>query len=279
MNRTIYSVFCFLLLGFGACKPEQSDDFGLTGTAAAPEFSVEILAGPENKVVVKDLSQGAFQRLWEAPGGVPNTSIKQTDTIAYAKAGTYTVTLHASKASGEGTGNAKKVITVLKDAPLTCNPKLSLLTGECTPVGKCWTMSKAVGAIKVGPTYDDYSWFTSTLNGLQNEQYDDSFCFTFDKFVYQNKNNGVSVDPWDGYKAIAYAPPVGSYVYREGTGRLGRDQLILSDKVQFMGVWDCDPTFDVVKLTASQLVVRGRQRERNGTVKTEGWFELTLVPK
>jgi hypothetical protein len=43
-----------------------------------------------------------------------------------------------------------------------------------------------------------------------------------------------------------------------------------------MGVWDCDNVLDVVQLTETKLVVRGRQREPNGTPKTEGWFELTF---
>jgi PKD repeat protein len=269
-----YIAFSFLFLA--ACQPDQDDNFSLGTPPAAPDFSVVLLPGVENRVVLQDLSAGQFQRLWDAPGANPNNSRKVLDTIAFAKAGTYDITLHVSKADGSGSALATKKITILQDAPLTCNPKLALLTGDCLPSAKCWTLSKAPGAVKVGPTYDDFSWFTSIANGLQNEQYDDGFCFKFDQFVFTNKNNGTSVNPWNGYQAEPYAPGVSSFTFSEGTGILSRDQIILDDS-QFMGVWDCDNVLDVVKLTSTQLVVRGRQREKNGTPKTEGWFELSFV--
>ena len=132
--------------------------------------------------------------------------------------------------------------------------------------------------MKVGPTYDDYSWFTSPVDGLQNEQYDDGFCFTFEGQVFQYKNNSATVNPWNGYQAEAYDPGISDFTYLEGTGISGRDQILLADD-QFMGVWDCDNLLDVVKLTATELIVRGRQREQNGTPKAEGWFELKFVPQ
>jgi hypothetical protein len=278
MRIFISLTLCAILLVLG-CKPERADDYSLNGTATAPSFTVEVLAGPENKVAIKDMSQDNFQRLWDLPGAAPKSSNKAIDTIQYAKAGTYQITLHVSSADGSGTAVATKEVLITQDAPLTCNPKLALLTGDCGPSGKCWTLSRVAGAVRVGPTYDDYSWFTSVVDGLQNEQYDDGFCFTFDGLIYENRNNVASVNPWNGYQAQAHAPGLGSFTYTEGTGTLGRDQILLEDDTQFMGVWDCDNLLDIMKLTATELKVRGRQREQNGTPKAEGWFELTFVPK
>jgi hypothetical protein len=132
------------------------------------------------------------------------------------------------------------------------------------------------GAVKVGPTYDDFSWFTSPVNGLQAEQYDDRFCFTFEGLVFQNKNNGASIDPWDGYKAKPYNPGLSEFTFIEGSGINGRDQIIIPDN-QFMGVWDSDNVLDIVLLTESELTVRGRQRAQDGTPLPEGWFELVFI--
>ncbi|MBL7826642.1 MAG: PKD domain-containing protein [Saprospiraceae bacterium] len=265
------------MLWFG-CQPDRDDENKLPAAPAAPEFSVEMIPGDSNRVVVTDQSTGNFQRLWSLPGGTPKSSVKVTDTVFYDKKGDYVITLFVSKSDGSGTPSATKNVTILTDAPLTCTPKMALLTGDCNPAGKCWTLSHEAGAVKVGPTYDDYSWYTSPENGLQNEQYDDGFCFTFENLVFQNRNNTASVNPWNGYQAEAYDPGVGDFVFLEGTGILGRDQILLPDN-QWMGVWDCDNLLDVVKLTADELIVRGRQRAQNGTPLTQGWFELRFVPQ
>lgn len=271
----------FLLIGLAGislvgCKPDRDDDIQLPAAPDAPNFSVEMVQGDSNRVVIKDLSEGNFQRLWDLPGGTPKNSTKAIDTVFYNKIGDYKITLYVSKTDGSGSPSATKTVNILKDAPLTCSPKLALLTGDCDPAGKCWTLSHDAGSVKVGPTYDDYSWYTSPVNGLQDSQYDDGFCFTFENLVFQNKNNGGSVDPWDGYQTKSYDPGVSDFVFLEGTGISGRDQIILQDD-QFMGVWDCDNVLDVTKLTATELIVRGKQREKNGTPKTEGWFELKFV--
>jgi hypothetical protein len=276
--QKILSLITLLALLAYACAPEQDDEFQLSAVPGAPEFSIEVLSTDSNRVVIKDLSGSSFQRLWDLPGGSPKTSSKAVDTVFYDEQGEYTITLFVSRADGSGTASAAKKVQILKNAPLICTPKLAMLTGDCGPAGKCWTFSRAAGAIKVGPTYDDYSWFTSTENGLQNEQYDDGFCFTFDNQVFQNRNNGASVNPWNGYQAQPLDTGTGDFVLLEGTGILGRDQILLPDD-QWMGVWDCDNLLDVVKLTETELVVRGRQRAQDGTPLAQGWFELTFVPQ
>jgi hypothetical protein len=227
---------------------------------------------------VKDLSGGNFLGLWDFDKGAPATSKKQVDTVFYSKAGEYSISYHITKADGSGTAVASKKVSVLQNAVAACSPKLSLLTGDCGPSGKCWSLSKKAGAVKVGPTYDEYSWFTSLVNGLQDAQYDDAFCFTFTDFVYQNKNNGKSVTPWDGYKAIEYNGGLSTFEFLEGTGINNRDQIIIPND-QFMGVWDSDNIIDIVKLTETELVLRSKRREPNGIPTAEGWFELTYEAK
>lgn len=274
-------LFIFILLaGLWAlgCQSERDDDIQLPPAPDAPLFSVEPVAGDSNRVIIRDLSQDGFQRLWNLPGGTPKSSTKAVDTVFYSRAGEYTVTLYVSHTDGSGTSNASKKVVILTDAAPGCSPKLALLTGDCGTPGKCWTFSRAAAAIKVGPTYDDFSWFTSAENGLQAEQYDDGFCFTFDGFVFKNSNNGASVNPWNGYSPEAYDPGVSEFSFLEGTGISGRDQIVLADD-QFMGVWDADNVLDVIKLTATELVVRARIRAQNGTPNPEGWFELTFIPQ
>ncbi|MEY3239144.1 MAG: hypothetical protein RIR11_582 [Bacteroidota bacterium] len=278
MEKKIFLFVALVVAVLAGCYPDRDDDNQLPDAPGAPQFSVEMVAGDSNRMIIKDLSSGSFQRLWDLPGGTPKNSTKAIDTIAYSKKGFYNITLYVSKEDGSGSPSASKKIEILKDATLACNPKFGLLTGDCNPQGKCWTLSRAPGAVKVGPGYDDFSWFASAADGLQNEQYDDTYCFTFENLVFQYKNNNATVNPWNGYQAEAYDPGISEFVFLEGTGINGRDQILLPDD-QFMGVWDCDNLMDVVKLTETELIVRGRQRMQNGTPNPQGWFELTFVPQ
>ncbi|MCC6413849.1 MAG: hypothetical protein IT270_19525 [Saprospiraceae bacterium] len=271
-------LFAAVLAGlwFG-CTPDRDDDIQLPPASDAPQFSMAFVEDDSNRIVVRDLSDGNFQRVWDFPGGIPKSSTKAVDTVLYIEKGTFVVTLFTSKLDGSGTPSSSQSVTILKDAPLSCSGALSLLTG-CSSAGKCWTLSRDAGAVKVGPTYDDYSWFTSPVDGLQNEQYDDGFCFTFDGFVFQNRNNGASIDPWNGYAVTPYTWDLSTFEYRLGTGTNNRDQILIPDE-QFMGVWDADNLLDVVKLTETELIVRARQRAQNGAPAAEGWFELRFVPQ
>lgn len=259
-----------------ACEPERDDDFTIGPGPDDPQMSIELVEGDSNRVVIKDLTPGSFQRLWDLPGGTPKTSTDAIDTILYTDAGEYMITLYVSRAGGSGTTSVSQKITIVKDAPLPCTPKLELLTGGCGADGKCWTFSTAGGAVKVGPTYGDFSWYTSPEGGLQDAQYDDQYCFTFQGSVFQNKNNGQTVNPWNGYVPEDYNPGISEFLFLEGTGTEGRDQIILPDD-QFMGVWDADNVMDVMKLTETELVVRMRIRAQNGTPAAEGWFELSFI--
>jgi hypothetical protein len=278
MHKYIFFLIAVAGIAVFSCAPERDDEFNLPPAPDAPQFTVEMVAGDSNRMVIHDLSEGNFQRLWELPGGTPKTSTKALDTILYTKAGEFVIALYVSKTDGSGTVSSSKKISIAKNAPQACNPKLAMLTGDCGAGGKCWTFTHAAGAVKVGPTYDDYSWYTSPVDGLQSAQYDDGFCFTFENLVYQNKNNGSSVDPWDGYKVKPYDPGVADFTFLEGTGINGRDQLLIPDD-QFMGVWDSDNLLDIVSLTETELIVRARQRDPNGVPLAQGWFELVFMPQ
>ncbi len=279
MHKSSYSLITVIatisVVLFTACAPDRDDDFHIGPSPSAPQFTAEVLASDSNLVVVKNLSEGNFQVLWDLPGAIPKTSGKNIDTVLYTDKGDYTITLFVSKADGTGTVSASKQISILRDKPLECSPKLALLT-NCGSGGKCWTFTTAPGAVKVGPNYGDFSWYTSPENGLQDVQYDDVYCFTFLHFVFQYNNNGQSVNPWNGYAAEDYDPGISEFQFLEGTGMDGRDQIILPDN-QFMGTWDTDNVMDVVSLTEHELILRARIRAQDGTPAAEGWFELTFV--
>lgn len=258
-----------------ACDPQRDESIQLGPSPAPPQFTARILETDSNRVVVTSQSDGNFQLLWDLPGGIPKTSSKATDTILYTDIGEYTITLYASSADGNGTSSASQKVQILRDAPLECSEKLELLT-NCGSLSKGWTFSHAAGAVKVGPAYEDFSWYTSPEDGLQDAQYDDVYYFTFLHFVFQNDNNGQSVNPWNGYAAEDYDPGISEFLYLEGTGTDGRDQIIIPDD-QFMGTWDTDNVMDVMSLTADELVVRARLCAQDGTPAAQGWFELTFV--
>jgi hypothetical protein len=272
MNR--YFLYIALILPvFWSCAPFEDPDIDIGPLPSAPNFSAEVMADDSNRVIIKVLSEGYFDLLWDLPGGEPKTSKKTVDTVLYRKAGTYPITLYVAGEGGGGTASAKKQVTIEKDATLPCDPTLSLLTGDCGAEGKCWTFSKVAGAITVGPTYGSGEWFTSTANGLVPDQYDDQYCFYFDGLVFEYNNNGLTVNPWDGYQAQPLDLPPGEWIYIKGAGMNGRDQIILSN-THFMGTRDSDNVLDVVILTETQLVVRTRIADQNGVPAAEGWFEF-----
>ena len=261
----------FLALAFNACAPYEDDDIALPPTPGAPTISVEAVNGDPNRVVVKDLSNGFFARVWEMPGGTPAKSTLAVDTIFYQTKGDYIITLYAAGEGGGGTSQVSTTINIAQDAQPDCDPQTGLLTGDCENPGKCWTFTHAAGAVRVGPQPGSSEWYTSPANGLQAAQYDDAFCFYFAGAHFQYNNNGQTVDPWNGYAAVNFSPPTNlSWIISKGTGVNGADQLTLPAGA-FLGVWDSGPVYDIVSVTETQLVVRSK------IINTDGWFELTFV--
>lgn len=280
MTSSKCNINLLLLLGgllFWSCQPFEEDDINLGDLPAPPEFSVEILESDSNRVVIKDLSSGTFERLWDLPGGDPKTSGEAVDTILYRKAGTFNITLYVAAEGGNGTNFSRQQVTIAKDATLPCDPVISLLTGDCGTDGKCWTFSHVAGAVTVGPTYGSGEWFTSQADGLVPDQYDDQYCFFFEDLVFQYNNNGLTVNPWAGYVAEPLDLGPGDWIYSVGTGMNGADQIIIPD-THFMGVRDADNVMDVMILTEDELVVRARICGPDGVPAAQGWFELYFVP-
>lgn len=271
------------MLAFWACDPVQDADVELGAAAVTPEFSVEMMQGDSNTFIVTDLSSGNFARVWDfgenADGQSPlkQTSTEMIDTVTYLKAGTYTITLHVSAESGGGTAQNSKTVTVENDAQAGCTGTVALLTGDCLPTGRCWTFSQVAGAVTVGPNPGDGSWFASPAAGLAADQYDDSFCFFLDGGVFQYNNNGLTINPFNGYAAEPFtsvADP--TWIYSPGTGASGADQIILPVGM-FLGVRDASNVYDILSISETELVVRGKQVDEAGVDTPEGWFDLYFV--
>ena len=259
-----------LLLGLIiACDPYVEEDIQLPGLPEAPNISLELDPNNANKVIIRDNSENDFfSRVWEAPGGLPNNSTLAVDTIFYSNAGTYEITLYAAASNGGGTSSITKTISIDQDAPVDCTDFLETLAGGCAETDiKCWKFSYAAGAISVGPVPGSSEWYTSPVDGLQNEQYDDRFCIRFTDFVYDYQNNGQTIDPWNGYIAVNYDPPPANWTLIEGGGENGENRLSLTEGA-FIGVWDSGPNYDIATLTETTLVLRSE------IVGADGWFEL-----
>ncbi len=264
------------LLALAACAPFEENDIDLPAQPAAPTFTAEYLNGDSNKVIVTNLSSGFFDYTFDFPGGIPAKSKRAVDTVYYTTAGDYVITLFAAGEGGGGVSKSSKIVSIAKDATSLCDPQVSLLTGDCDSPGKCWTFSHAAEAIRVGPVPGSEEWYKSPVNGLQDAQYDDQFCFYFVGAKFEYKNNGFSVDPWNQYAAVPYTPPANlTWLLLKGTGDGGKDQIVLPAGT-FIGTWDSGPVYDIAGLTETELVLRSRIRKQDGT-PADGWFEFTLV--
>ncbi len=273
--KNILALLAFLL-ALAACAPFQEDDIELPAQPGAPVFSLELLNGDSNRVVVTNLSTGFFDYTFDFPGGIPAKSKRAVDTVFYPKAGDFVVTLYAAGEGGGGVSSSSKIVNIYKNAPAPCDPLASLLTGSCEAAGKCWTFSHAAEAVRVGPVPGSKEWYKSPVNGLQDAQYDDRFCFYFDGFKFEYNNNGFSVDPWNQYAVVPYTPPSGlTWFISKGTGDGGKDQIVLPAGT-FIGTWDSGPVYDIASLTDSQMVLRSPIRKQDGS-PADGWFEFTLV--
>lgn len=274
MKKLLYIFIATLI--FASCDPEQAKDIDLGPLPPPPTFIVEMDPGNANRVIVKDQSSGYFSRLWVAQGGTPAQSTKEIDTIFFSKAGIYEITLYASKEGGSGTAFATREVIIENDATVACDPKISLLTGGCSAAGKCWKFSTVAGAITVGPSFGSGDWYRSPVNGLVPEQKASSWCFKFEDFEFDFRNNGVTISPWAGYVAVPHTPTAGPWAFSPGTGQNGLDQIILTPG-QFMGTWDSSNELHVALLTEDQLVVRARIVNQAGVPAAEGWFEFYFV--
>jgi hypothetical protein len=273
--KNILPVLAFLLT-LAACAPYEESDIELPAQPGAPTFSVDYLPGDSNKIIITVTSTGFFDHTFDLPGGIPAQSKRAVDTVLYTGAGDYVITLYAAGEGGGGVSKSSKVINISKDVSAGCDPLVSLLTGDCNAPGKCWTFSHAAEAVRVGPVPGSEEWYKSPVNGLQDAQYDDRFCFYFEGAHFEYFNNGFSVDPWNGYAVVPYTPPTNlGWLLLRGTGDGGKDQIVLPAGA-FIGTWDSGPVYDIASLTDTEMVLRSRLRAQNGS-PAQGWFEFTLV--
>jgi len=275
IKNKYYSLLLFVAITFlAACDPSIDEDIVIPSLSESPMMSIEVSPNDPNKIIVKDLSANFFSRVWDLPGGTPDNSTLAIDTILYQKKGNYEITLHAAATGGGGTAIVKESIFIEDDAVLDCSEEVTFLTGGCDNiVGKCWTFSRVAGAVSVGPDPGSSEWFSSLENGLVEEQYDDSFCFTFEGSSFQYDNNGQTIDPFNGYAAVDLTPPTDlTYFLQQGGGGNGETRIVLPEGA-FMGVMDSGPLYDILRLTEDELVVRSK------IVGNEGWFDLYFVAR
>lgn len=262
------------VLFLAACDPSIDEDIMIPALPEAPSIAIEVSSDDPNKIIIKDVSDGFFARVWDLPGGTPENSVLEQDTVLFRKAGTYTITLHAAKEGGGGTSSSSQTINIEEDAILDCSEEITFLTGGCDNLqGKCWTFSQIGGAVSVGPEPGSSEWFSSRESGLEPAQYDDSFCFNFTGSSFQYRNNGQTIDPFNGYAPVDYDPPTDlTYFLEAGGGESGQTRIILPEGA-FMGVWDSGPLYDIVLLSEDELVVRSQ------IVGSDGWFDLYFVAR
>ncbi len=273
--KNIFPLLAFLL-ALAACAPFEDSDIELPAPPAAPAFSVAFLSDDSNRVVVTNLSTGFFDYSFDFPGGLPLKSKRTVDTVFFTKAGDFTITLYAAAEGGGGVSQSSQIVHIDKDATALCDPMVSLLTGNCEAPGRCWTLTHAAEAVRVGPDPGSEEWYKSPVNGLQDAQYDDKFCFYFEGSHFEYFNNGFSVDPWNGYAVVPYTPATNlTWFISKGSGDGGKDQIVLPPGT-FIGTWDSGPVYDIASLTDTEMVLRSPLRKQDGS-PAPGWFEFTLV--
>ena len=152
-----------------------------------------------------------------------------------------------------------------------------------------WKLSPEAGAIAIGPEPGSTEWY-STPQGWQNPtsevanidfQTDDLWTFTPEgEFIYDN--NGSTMNPFDGYIETQMTVEPTAYVLEAGAGLNGNDVFTVDNMntevaeiCGWMGVWDSGPTYTIVELTPSRLVLHALQQDVDCTNPTfSGYFTL-----
>ncbi len=258
------------VLLLAACQPWVEPDVEL-GAAPVAKFSFQELPGDPNRIIFTDETEGAFTRNWSFGSG--RFSNQQKDTVYFGNAGDYLVTL--TVASRGGSAFAENTVTIAQADPNACSDStLIFLAGGCTPGDSvAWIFSQVSGAISVGPVQLATEWYTSPLSGLVVDQYDDSWVFYAEENRFQYYNNGLTVDPNQGFTPVPYDPPANqTWSLSLGTGFNGADQIILPAG-SFIGTLDSGPVYDIISITKDEMVIIGP------FLNGGGWFTFYLVRK
>ncbi|MFM7668378.1 MAG: PKD domain-containing protein, partial [Bacteroidota bacterium] len=113
---------------------------------------------------------------WSFPGGNPTTSTTTSPTVSYVNAGTYTVSLTATNASGTNTTTQTIVVnsnpTVTASNQTICSGSSATLQAAGTPSGGAYTWSNGGtgSSITVTPTATTTYTVTYTVNGCSTTQ-------------------------------------------------------------------------------------------------------------
>jgi len=269
MKNYLYTIVLgIIFLNFYSCNPQIDEGIDLPNAPSA-SFSWDYLPGDENRVVFNGNPGDGFMHFWDFGNGL--TSNQLTDTIFYPQMGDYDVTYSVFNAGGNGT--AEQTIPIAVTVELPCEGSLELLTG-CDNQ-KTWRFSSEEAAIGVGPAPYSIEWYQSPAGGLVPEQYADEYQFTFDgAFNYENYD--CTINPFEGYICTALEVPDDlTFQFTEGTGTSGEDQVHLP-ACWFMGTWDSGPTYDIIELTETTLILHGAVQTGDCT-SGEGYFTFKFI--
>jgi PKD repeat protein len=179
--------YCFsmvIVFNFAGCTPQVDDKIDIGGLPVAA-FDVTPTANP-NKFTLTNKSTGAFMQKWDLGDG--STSDTSVVTAAYARKGTYKVTLTVFGKGGMAI--ATQNIVVAQDDPTACTGNVRLLTNCGT---KRWKLAPEASALWVGPdaTFGTTWWASGAADVTARTcLFNDEYVFSVDgTFQYDSKGD------------------------------------------------------------------------------------------
>ncbi len=270
-NRIIFlfTAVCWLM----ACEPYEDEDLNIGQSPPPPSMQVTAVPGDGNRYVLSCEETQYFSLLWDCAGATPPTSTASNDTVVYARAGEYNITLHASTQGGNGSSSSSTTISVAEDLPLLCDGDVAVLTGDCGT--KCWTLSPLAGSVQVGSGPLESDFFSST--GIDFTQMNDRFCFDFNASTFAFEDGGETFSACSGYVPIAYDHPQDATYFLAPAGGAAVDGPVieLSDG-SWLAVEDSGPNYEIVSATENEMILSSEINPCPGG--GPGYFTLTLVP-
>lgn len=167
-NIILYTTLAGLLLA--GCKPKLGEEKDLPAPSAA-DFSVVQYNDPndpinQNSFIFTNTTPEGFMRTWDFDGGAP-PSRQNVDTVFFAYAGTYNVTLQV--ASKGGISTITKPITIAQTSPYAAEFDIDTLdtyhyrVTVTTPNAKNQTWQLPTGETFTAPSVEFYWPFADTM--------------------------------------------------------------------------------------------------------------------